>query len=92
MLRATGVSQETANRIQLPDATMTYANGLLDIDMSDESDVNAVIDTLRSSGAAIQFVTPREKLLEDLFIETVGGRTSLDGVRKPEPEKEEVAP
>jgi ABC-2 type transport system ATP-binding protein len=94
MFRATGVTRELADRVNLADSSVTFASGVLDIDMRDDQDINGVIDAVRSAGGKVEFITPREKMLEDLFIETVGGGKSQldDRTRPPAQSKKESVP
>lgn len=65
------VSKELADSLKLPEAITSFASGRLIVDMPEEQDVNAVIDSIRSSKGTVVSVVPRRRRLEDLFIETV---------------------
>ena len=45
------------------------------LDVAEDEDVNAIIDTARSAKAQIVSIVPRKKRLEDLFIQTIGDAT-----------------
>jgi ABC-2 type transport system ATP-binding protein len=69
---ADDVSKEIADQIKgTADATVSFHEGRLIVDMSDEQDPNSVVDSIRSTKGRIISLTPRRKRLEDLFIETV---------------------
>jgi len=70
-LIANGVSESFSHGLNLPDTTVSYANQRLILDMPDDQDVNALIDSVRTQGGTIVSVIPRRKRLEDLFVETV---------------------
>lgn len=53
------------------DGMASYRNGRLIVDVNEDEDVNAILDSVRSSGGRVISVIPRRKRLEDLFLETV---------------------
>lgn len=53
------------------DNIVSYRSGRLIVDVPDNSDLNALIDAIRTKGGQIHSVIPRRKRLEDLFVETV---------------------
>ncbi|MBL8047720.1 MAG: ABC transporter ATP-binding protein [Chthonomonas sp.] len=76
-ITADDVPEATSKALESASAIHSFKNGRLILDMPDDADINAVLDTLRSAKASIVSVIPRRKRLEDLFIETV--RTSNYG-------------
>lgn len=56
-------------------------NGFL-LDIPEDNDTNAVIDSLRAKKARIVSIVPRKKRLEDLFVETVTSKPSPAGAVK----------
>ncbi len=76
-----GVKDTLFRDMKLVDSNIhSLPNGTL-LDMPEENDVNSVIDAVRSGKGRIVSVVPRRKRLEDLFVETVGGkRESSDNV------------
>jgi ABC-2 type transport system ATP-binding protein len=66
-----GYSEQALKDMNIADSKIIPAGGALLLDAPEESDINAVIDSVRGSGARIVSVVPRKKRLEDLFVETV---------------------
>ena len=65
------VKRELADTIKLPDTTVSFHEGRLIIDMPEEQDTNAILDSVRAAKGVVISVIPRRKRLEDLFVETV---------------------
>ncbi len=66
-----GVESSLLSNMNLADSNVrTLPNGLM-LDIPEENDVNAVIDSVRTSKGRIVSIVPRRKRLEDLFVETV---------------------
>lgn len=62
--------------MKLADANVReLPTGLL-LDIPEENDVNAVIDSVRSTRGKVVSVVPRKKRLEDLFVETVTSKNN----------------
>lgn len=70
-ITADGVSPELSKQLESSTAIHSFKDGRLILDIPDDQDVNAVLDSLRGAKASVQSVIPRRKRLEDLFIETV---------------------
>lgn len=69
---ADGVSRELADQLKGKlDGTTSFHDGRLIIDMPDDADANAVVDSIRSANGQLISLTPRRKRLEDLFIQSV---------------------
>jgi ABC-2 type transport system ATP-binding protein len=70
---AEDVSAETENSLKskLGDAVLSLHEGRLIVDMSEDENVNHVLDALRSAKSNVVSVIPRRKRLEDLFVEAV---------------------
>ena len=79
---ADGVSKELAESFKGEDVIISHHNDRAIVDMPENSDVNALLDALRSKKASIVSVVPRRRRLEDLFVETVG-RADSRGKAKP---------
>ena len=76
---ADGVDKETADSLKGPDVIVSHHADRLILDAPEGSNVNEILDLLRSRKADIVSVVPRRRRLEDLFVETVGAATG----RKP---------
>ena len=68
---ADNVTRALVDTMKVPDATVSFHEGRLIMDMPEERDINGILDSLRSAKAKVVSVIPRRKRLEDLFIETV---------------------
>lgn len=68
---ADGVSKDVADKFKGPDVVVSHHADRLILDMPETSDVNAALDSLRSSKAKIVSMVPRRRRLEDLFVEAV---------------------
>lgn len=68
------IPEHLIHGMELADTNIRQIPSGLLLDMPEEVDVNAVIDTVRSSKGGVLSVVPRRKRLEDLFVETVGGK------------------
>ncbi len=68
---ADGLTREFADTVKIPEAITSFHGDRLIVDMSEEHDLNALLDSVRSSKGSIVSVVPRRRRLEDLFIETV---------------------
>jgi ABC-2 type transport system ATP-binding protein len=66
-----GITEAFLRDMKIADSNVrALPTGVL-LDMPEENDPNAVIDSVRSSGGRVLSVVPRRKRLEDLFVETV---------------------
>ena len=68
---ADGVSKELSESFKGAEVVVSHHNDRVIVDAPETSDVNHIIDALRTSGAAIVSIIPRRRRLEDLFVETV---------------------
>ncbi|MBI1755724.1 MAG: ABC transporter ATP-binding protein [Fimbriimonas ginsengisoli] len=68
---AEGLTREFSDKVKLKDATVSFADGRLIVDMPEDSDPNSLVDGVRVAKGKIVSVIPRRKRLEDLFVETV---------------------
>lgn len=68
---ADNTTREVAEQAKQGDSTVSFHEGRLIVDMSEDNDPNALIDSIRTAGGSIVSIIPRRKRLEDLFIETV---------------------
>jgi len=73
---ADGLTQQFADSVRNSDAIVSFHNGRLIVDMTEDSDVNSLIDGIRTSKGHIISIVPRRRRLEDLFIETVTEKKS----------------
>ncbi len=73
---ADDVPKETATKFEGPDTIVSYSSNRLIVDIPEGANVGAVIDELRNAKASIVSVIPRRRRLEDLFVETVGGKNA----------------
>ena len=71
-ITVTGLAQEKAKALNLPDTIVSESGKLVIVDMPDSEDADAVIDAMRTAGGKIVSVIPRRRRLEDLFLESVG--------------------
>ena len=78
-ITATGLAQEKAQALNIPDAIVSTSGKQVLVDMPDTEDADAVIDAVRSAGGKIISVIPRRRRLEDLFLESVGATFTKDG-------------
>lgn len=70
-LSVSGVKRGLLEDFKINDSNLhEIPSGLL-FDVPEESDINALIDGVRSNGGSVISVVPRKKRLEDLFVETV---------------------
>lgn len=67
----TGVPDQFLRDLRLTDSNVRALPVGTLFDVSEEEDVNAIIDGIRAQGGAILSVVPRKKRLEDLFVEAV---------------------
>ena len=66
-----GVNEQFLRDLKVNDANIrSLPIGTL-FDIPEESDVNAIVDAVRSNKGDIKSIVPRRKRLEDLFVETV---------------------
>lgn len=79
---ADGLNREFADGIKIADATVSLHESRLIVDMPEEADPNALLDSIRSGKGQVVSVIPRRKRLEDLFVETVREKPSLNGGKK----------
>lgn len=84
---AENVQRGFAEGIKDPDTTVSFHDGRLIVDLPEQVDLNALIDSVRTSKGTIVSIIPRRKRLEDLFVETVRDVNIHKGV---EPEMPEV--
>lgn len=63
--------REIGDKVKSDDTLVSFHEGRLIVDMSEELDPNSLIDAIRSSGGKVISIIPRRKRLEDLFLETV---------------------
>lgn len=70
-ITANEVPESLAEQFRKGDSIVSQNGNRLIIDMSDDEDVNAVIDGLRTKGCHIVSIIPRRIRLEDLFLESV---------------------
>lgn len=77
---AEGTSREVAENARTADTIVSFHEGRLIVDTSEDSDPNGLIDHIRTSGGRIVSIIPRRKRLEDLFIETVRDADDLQKV------------
>lgn len=73
---ADGLTQQFADSARGTDAIVSFHNGRLIVDMTEDSDVNSLIDGIRSAKGHIISIVPRRRRLEDLFIETVTAKNN----------------
>jgi len=73
---ADGLNQGFADTVRAPESTVSFHNGRLIVDMSEEGDVNGLLDGIRDAKGQIISVVPRRRRLEDLFIETISEKKS----------------
>ena len=71
-ITATGVSDAVAGQLETPGASVTRQDGRVMVTVSDEVEINAVIDAVRNGGGKIVSVVPLKRTLEEIFVETVG--------------------
>jgi ABC-2 type transport system ATP-binding protein len=64
------IKEDLARKIAANGVLHELAEGYL-IDLGEEEDVNAIVDTVRGAKGDIVSLVPRRKRLEDLFVETV---------------------
>ena len=57
------------------------ADGWFELEVADEPDISAIIDTLRSAGVLVFAVEPRRMRLEDAFIELIGAGRGMHVAR-----------
>ena len=69
-----GVAEPLAKQLATGGTLHQLSDGYM-LDMPEEEDVNAVVDTVRGAKGSIVSMVPRKKRLEDLFVETVRGAT-----------------
>lgn len=67
-----GVDEGLARKLSSGGVLHQLADGYL-LDMPEEEDVNAIVDTVRSAKGTVLSMVPRRKRLEDLFVEAVRG-------------------
>jgi ABC-2 type transport system ATP-binding protein len=79
---AESVPKELADKIHLPESTVSINSGRLIVDMPEGEDPNSLIDSIRSSKGQVISIIPRRKRLEDLFIETVRKDDESGGKKK----------
>ena len=65
------LTREFSEGVKMKDATVSFADDRLIVDMSEEEDLNALLDSIRSAKGSVISVVPRRKRLEDLFVQTV---------------------
>lgn len=71
---ADNLTREFSDTVKIDGATVSFADGRLIVDVAeDESNINALIDGIRSAKGTMVSVIPRRKRLEDLFVETIRG-------------------
>lgn len=70
-----GIDEGLAKQLATGGTLHNLSDGYM-LDMPEEEDVNAVVDTVRSAKGSIVSMVPRKKRLEDLFVETVRGANS----------------
>jgi ABC-2 type transport system ATP-binding protein len=80
---AENVKKELADAVRMTDTTVSLHDGRLIVDMPEDQDPNALIDSIRNSNGSVISIIPRRKRLEDLFVEAVKDK-------KPETGKVEV--
>ena len=68
---AEGTTRQLADSAKGEDTIVSFHDGRLIVDMTEDSDPNALIDGIRTAGGKIISIIPRRKRLEDLFLETV---------------------
>ncbi|HWD37397.1 MAG TPA: ABC transporter ATP-binding protein [Fimbriimonas sp.] len=74
-----GVNEQFLRDMKINDSNVrSLPIGIL-LDMPEEADPNAVIDSVRGSKGRVLSVVPRRKRLEDLFVETVTNRPRSTG-------------
>lgn len=67
-----GIQEALAKQLSTGGVLHQLSDGYM-LDMPEEEDVNAVIDTVRGAKGTVVSMVPRKKRLEDLFVETVRG-------------------
>ena len=65
------LTREFSEGVKMKDATVSFADDRLIVDMSEEEDLNSLLDSIRSAKGSVISVVPRRKRLEDLFVQTV---------------------
>lgn len=65
------LTREFSESVKMKDATVSFADDRLIVDMSEEEDLNSLLDSIRSAKGSVISVVPRRKRLEDLFVQTV---------------------
>lgn len=68
---ADNVPETLADQVRHGENVVSYQHGRLIVDAPEEEDVNAILDSIRTSNGQIVSVIPRRKRLEDLFVEAV---------------------
>ncbi len=87
---ADGVPADLAETFKGPDIVVSHHNDRLILDMPETTDVNAILDALRSKKAIVVSIIPRRRRLEDLFVETVGRADSRGKKPKAAPGTEDL--
>ena len=77
-LSVKGINRKMFEDMKISDSNVHDIAGGVLFDVPEESDINAVIDAIRSNKGSISGVVPRKKRLEDLFVETVTAKNKGD--------------
>lgn len=77
-----GVPEALATQLSTGGVLHHLADGYM-LDMPEDEDVNAVLDSVRSAKGTIVSMVPRKKRLEDLFVETVRGTKAGPAADRP---------
>lgn len=72
-ITAENVSKEITDQMRGDDRIVSFHEGRVIVDMAENQDPNAVIDSIRNAKGTVVSIIPRRKRLEDLFVETVKG-------------------
>lgn len=78
-ITASGVTEATTNAFRQGDNLVSQHGDRVIIDMPDDQNPNAVIDSIRSAGGSIVSIIPRRIRLEDLFLESVAADNTAKG-------------
>ena len=70
------ISDELRTQLESSHFSLEYMNSNLTVSLHDKSELNSIIDILRSGGVGIEGVTQQKTSLEDYFIQVVKGENT----------------
>lgn len=82
------VSKELAETFKGPEVIVSHHADRVIIDAPETSDINAMIDAIRTAKATMVSIVPRRRRLEDLFVETVSNPKGRNIDADPKPDAE----